>query len=83
LANFIEIPVARLDPAVLMALLEEFATRDGTDYGEVETDLDKRIAKLQSGLNRSDLALLYDSDSEQWDLLSREDADRLLQPPLD
>lgn len=80
MANFIEVPVSRLDPAVLSALLEEFATRDGTDYGEVETDVEKRVAKLQTDLNRSHLALLYDSDSEQWDLLSREDADRLLQP---
>ncbi|MEH6591475.1 MAG: YheU family protein [Halioglobus sp.] len=72
--------MSRLDPAVLSALLEEFATRDGTDYGEVETDVEKRVAKLQTDLNRSHLALLYDSDSEQWDLLPREDADRLLQP---
>ena len=80
MAQFLEIPVSRLDGDVLDALLEEFATRDGTDYGEVETDVEKRVAKLQTDLTRSHLALLYDSDSEQWDLLPREDADRLLQP---
>lgn len=83
MANFVEIPVARLDPDVLAALLEEFASRDGTDYGEVETDLGQRVAQLQNGLANAELVLLYDSESEQWDMLPREDAAKLLQPPLD
>lgn len=78
MSQFLEIPVSRLDAEVLEALLEEFATRDGTDYGLVETDLQSRVSQLKSRLERSEMALLYDSDSEQWDLLSRERADEFL-----
>jgi len=79
MAQFLEIPIARLEPQVLEALLEEFATRDGTDYGLIETDLERRVAQLKGRLDRLEMALLYDTDSEQWDLLPRERADELLQ----
>ncbi|MCB1699151.1 MAG: YheU family protein, partial [Halioglobus sp.] len=39
MANFVAVPVERLQPDVLQALLEEFASRDGTDYGERELSL--------------------------------------------
>ena len=35
MANFLEIPPSRLEQDTLQALLEEFASRDGTDYGLV------------------------------------------------
>ena len=78
MASFIEIPVERLELDVLDALLEEFATRDGTDYGEVETSLEERVMQLKLQLQDTSLALLYDGDSEQWDLLPRDQAVLLL-----
>ena len=59
---------------MLQALLEEFASRDGTDYGEVETAIELRVAHLRSSLDDGAAILLYDADSEQWDLLPRERA---------
>jgi uncharacterized protein YheU (UPF0270 family) len=78
MSSFLEIPVGRIEAAVLDALLEEFATRDGTDYGAVETAVDERVAQLRARLQRGEMALLFDSDSEQWDLLSRDQASELL-----
>ena len=63
---------------MLHALLEEFASRDGTDYGEVETAIAQRVAQLRDRLERGEMALLYDSDSEHWDLLSRDRAAEFL-----
>lgn len=83
MAQFLEIPVSRLDGDVLEALLEEFATRDGTDYGLQETDLERRVAQLKGRLERREMALLYDSDSEQWDLLTRERADEFLDDTIE
>jgi uncharacterized protein len=77
-AQFLEIPPARLAADVLQALLSEFASRDGTDYGEVETDMTARVAQLHSRLANGEMRLLFDSDSEQWDLLARERAEELL-----
>ena len=79
MAAFVEIPPARLQPDVLQALLEEFASRDGTDYGLHETTMEKKVDSLQRQLTQGDIKLLYDADSEQWDLVSQEEALALLQ----
>ena len=79
MAPFLEIPAGRLEPEVLAALLEEFASRDGTDYGEVETVMARRVAQLRGRLDRGEMALLYDSESEIWDLVSRDRADEFLE----
>ena len=78
LASFIQIPLSRVPPDTLQALLEEYASRDGTDYGERESTLDERVASLRKHLADGRLALLYDGDSETWDIVGEEDASRLL-----
>jgi uncharacterized protein YheU (UPF0270 family) len=62
----------------MQALLEEFASRDGTDYGAVEASLEKNVAALAAQLDKGALVLLFDGDSEQWDLIEREAAQALL-----
>jgi uncharacterized protein len=79
MAQFVAIPPARLQAQTLQALLEEFASRDGTDYGWREQSLDEKVAQLRRGLEGGALTLLYDSESEHWDLLEREQAARLLE----
>jgi uncharacterized protein YheU (UPF0270 family) len=81
-AQFVEIPSSRLQPDVLQALLEEFATRDGTDYGERETSLVQKVDSLVRQLTRGDIKLLYDADSEQWDLVAQDEASALLDEGL-
>ncbi len=78
MADFVEVPIERLAPPVLESLLEEYASRDGTDYGMVELTLQEKVARLQLQLRQRKLVLLYDGSSEQWDLLPREQADELL-----
>jgi uncharacterized protein YheU (UPF0270 family) len=77
-AQFIEVPCERLAAPTLDALLEEYASRDGTDYGLVERSLQDKVATLRSRLQDKSLVLLYDSASEQWDLLPRDQAAELL-----
>lgn len=74
MAQIIEIPHQRLPGDVLRALLEDYASRDGTDYGEVERSLDEKVAELQRQIDRGDLLVLYDGDSEEWDLAYKADA---------
>lgn len=81
MSNFLKIPIDRLAVDVLDALLEEFSSRDGTDYGEVETSLESRIMQLRRQLELGDLILLYDSDSQEWDLLPKDRATEFLTEP--
>tara|TARA_R110001599_G_scaffold63704_9_gene177681 strand:- start:2154 stop:2408 length:255 start_codon:yes stop_codon:yes gene_type:complete len=78
LADLLEIPSSRLSPEVLGALLEEFASRDGTDYGDRELSLGAKVQQLRGQLDTGELVLLYDGDSETWDLLPRDSARVLL-----
>ncbi len=78
MAQFVEVPIQALASDVLQALLEEFASRDGTDYGEREVTLSKKVGNLQGQLRRGDLLILYETESESWDLLPREQARTLL-----
>ncbi len=78
MANFVAVPVDRVAVDTLLSLLEEFASRDGTDYGETEVPLEQKVAELRSQLAAGDIRLLYDVASEQWDLVDRVSAIELL-----
>ena len=78
MANFIAVPPDRLASATLVSLLEEFASRDGTDYGEREVPLEQKVRDLRTQLANGEIQLLYDADSEQWDLVDCESARELL-----
>jgi uncharacterized protein YheU (UPF0270 family) len=78
MAQFVRVPPERLQAEVLKALLEDFASRDGTDYGLRELTLDEKVQSLRNQLTQGQVALLYDSDSEQWDLVPDDQAELLL-----
>lgn len=76
--SYIQIPPERLAPEILVSLLEEFASRDGTDYGERELTLEEKVGNLRGQLDTGELCILFQGESEEWDLLPREQAELLL-----
>jgi uncharacterized protein YheU (UPF0270 family) len=79
MVRFVEVPPARLEPDVLRALLEEYASRDGTDYGACELSLERKVEDLRRQMDGRDLLLLFDSERDTWDLVERQQAALLLQ----
>jgi uncharacterized protein YheU (UPF0270 family) len=78
MAQFVMVPLQRLQADVLQSLLEDFCSRDGTDYGERELTQEEKVGRLQRQLDDGDLQILYDLDSEQWDLVPSDQAELLL-----
>ncbi|MEM9398346.1 MAG: YheU family protein [Pseudomonadota bacterium] len=78
MGDYLQVPIERIPTATLEALLEEFASRDGTDYGEQETSLRERVAQLRRQLLIGDVRLLFNTLDEKWDLLDRARANELL-----
>ena len=78
MAQFVLVPLQRLETDVLQALLEDYATRDGTDYGERELTTQEKVERLQRQLSAGDLQILYDADSEEWDIVPEAQAEVLL-----
>jgi uncharacterized protein YheU (UPF0270 family) len=70
----VEVPHAQLSPAVLRRLLEEFVTRDGTDYGSVERTLEEKVARLVRQLEAGEAAIVVDLESETIDIIPRPSA---------
>lgn len=72
MAELVRVPLERVDAEVLNSMLEDFASRDGTDYGARELELGEKVANLHAQLRDGSLAIVYDLASEQWDLLPEE-----------
>ena len=66
------IPHKKLNPLTLQSLIEEFVTRDGTDYGEHEASLETRVAMVREQLERGAVVIWFDPDTESCTLLTRE-----------
>ncbi|EEB79975.1 MAG: YheU family protein [Halioglobus sp.] len=79
MSSYVQVPLNRLSEDVLQALLEEFASRDGTDYGAVELTLEQKAGNLRRQLEREEVAILFDTESEQWDLVAADQLQALLQ----
>lgn len=64
-----EIPWQQLKPETLRALIEEFATRDGTDYGFNEMGLETKISQVHELLKKGEIKLTYDAESATCNLI--------------
>ena len=67
----IEVPPGTLSREALRALVEEFVTRDGTDYGAVERSLDAKVADVMRQLDRGEVRIVFDPESETTTLVTR------------
>ncbi len=62
------IPYQELDADTLTAIIEEFISREGTDYGELEYSLEQKVQQVWKQLERGDVVLNYDPESQSCDL---------------
>jgi hypothetical protein len=67
----IDVPHAQLAPEVLRRLIEEFVTRDGTDYGAIERTLAEKVAVVMQQLETGEAAIVVDAESETIDIVAR------------
>ena len=58
------IPHTALEASTLEALISDFATRDGTDYGDQEISLGEKIQQIKSLLDEGKLVITFDPNTE-------------------
>jgi uncharacterized protein YheU (UPF0270 family) len=63
------IPRDQLSPQAVSGLIQEFVTRDGTDYGAVERTLDEKIARLETQLAKGDAVIVFDPATESVNIV--------------
>ena len=58
------IPVEAITSEALRNVIEEFVTRDGTDYGRSERSLEDKVRDVMRQLRRGEAKIVFDPDTE-------------------
>lgn len=66
------VPWRDIDTATLDNLIEEFVTRDGTDYGEREIDTATKAEQVRRRLQRGEAVVVFDDATETVSVMTRE-----------
>jgi uncharacterized protein len=53
------VPWRDIDPETLNSLVREFILREGTDYGELEIDLETKIEQVMKQLQSNEAMIVY------------------------
>jgi uncharacterized protein YheU (UPF0270 family) len=68
-----EIPHQQLSPEALQTLVEEFVSRDGTDYGNVEISLEEKTTQVIKQLDKGDVVIVFDAATDSCTIVSQHD----------
>jgi len=67
------IPVSRLSSEALRGVIEEFISREGTDYGEMEVSPEISFRRLKHKLEKGLAVLIFDDETETTNIFSADD----------
>ncbi|MGH1371198.1 MAG: YheU family protein [Cellvibrionaceae bacterium] len=65
------IPYEQLSADAVQGLIEEFITREGTDYGDVEFSLDEKVEHVRAQLLSKEIVIVFDPAMESVSLQPR------------
>ncbi len=68
-----EIPLDQLSREALRSVVEEFVTRDGTDYGAVERSVDDKIEHVMRQLDAGEARIVFDPETETANVVMTRD----------
>ena len=71
------IPYEQISADALQGLMEEFITREGTDYGVDEVSLSTKVGQINALLKRREIVVVFDVTTESISLLPRLEAEQL------
>ncbi len=60
----VQVPYQSLNPDTLRILVEDFVTREGTDYGDQEISLESKVQQVIGQLRLGAARIVYDGDTE-------------------
>jgi uncharacterized protein YheU (UPF0270 family) len=66
------VPWQQINTDTLHQLLEEFASRDGTDYGAYETSLEDKVSQLEIQLKQKRILVVYSELHESINIVPAE-----------
>lgn len=67
------IPIERLSPDALKGIIDEFISREGTDYGAIEAPRDAKFRQVKSKLETRGAVLVFDDETETTNIFLADD----------
>jgi len=67
------IPVNKLSPEALQGVIEEYISRDGTDYDEIEVPTETKFRYVKQKLEKGFAVLIFDDESETTNIFLADD----------
>ena len=67
------IPVNKISPEALQGVIEEFISRAGTDYGEVEASQETKFRQVKQKLDNGLAVLIFDDKTETTNIFLAND----------
>jgi uncharacterized protein YheU (UPF0270 family) len=68
----IDIPYQQIPEETLTRMLEEFVTREGTNYGEQEFTLEELVEQLKCQVKTKKAVIQYDDESQTCQIILKE-----------
>ncbi|MCP4119504.1 MAG: YheU family protein [Desulfobacteraceae bacterium] len=69
----VKIPYDQLSPEALSGLVEEFVTRESTDYGAVELSLETKLSQVYQQLKSGNAFIVFDEASQTCNIFHKDD----------
>jgi uncharacterized protein len=67
------IPVNKLSAEALRGVIQEFISRNGTDYGEFEASIENKFNQIKQKLENGLAVLIYDDEMETTNIFRNDD----------
>jgi hypothetical protein len=67
------IPANKLSAEALKGVIDEFVSRGGTDYGEIETSPETKFRQVKQKLASGLAVLIYDDETETTNIFMKDD----------
>lgn len=65
----VELDWEDLSPTALRGLVEEYVSREGTDYGEGEWSLEDKVEQVLQQLRRGEARIVFDAEFESASII--------------
>jgi uncharacterized protein YheU (UPF0270 family) len=66
------IPLEQINEETLIAIIEDFILREGTDYGEIDANKEDKVAQVKLQLQQGSAVIVYSELHESINILPRE-----------
>jgi uncharacterized protein YheU (UPF0270 family) len=73
------IPFNAVSEEAINGLIEEFVTREGTDYGHSETSLEQKVQQVRSQIKSGKVLIVFSEATEQVDLITKDQFNQRVQ----